>query len=195
MDDKTLKAYSDKANEYSDDWSSQPEPSDMYELLTKYFVKNGNTADIGCGNGRDAKWLADQGFTVKGYDFSSELLEIAKKANPQIEFHKAILPALAEIKEKFDNILCETVLMHLPQTEIPQAIENLLRILKPQGILYLSWRVTDGQDIRHTDGRLYSAFQPDRILQFFNSKNLLHFEDKTSISSGKRVCRLIVKQD
>jgi hypothetical protein len=89
--------------------------------------------------------------------------------------------------------MCETVIMHLPKEQIHEALKNLKRIVKNDGVLYLSWRVTVGEDIRHEDGRLYSAFEPEFILDHFSKSSILHFEDVTSASSGKRVCRLICK--
>jgi len=195
MDQKTFSAYAEKAQEYSQDWLSQPEPNDMYELLGKFFIQRGKTADIGCGNGRDSNWLASQGFQVTGYDSSAELLKLATQLFPKIPFHQAFLPSLREVQEQFDNILCETVVMHLPTTEIPEALENIKRILRKGGVLYLSWRVTEGEDSRHKDGRLYSAFEPEFILKHFQKNSILHFEDKISASSGKRVCRLIYRND
>ena len=194
MDSRTQIAYSEKAQEYSQDWLSQPEPSDMYELLKKYFVAKGQTADIGCGNGRDSNWLASQGYEVTGYDSSDELVQIASNLFPNIKFKKAALPALDEISNHFDNVICETVIMHLRLEQIRNSIASLKRILKGNGVLYLSWRVTENQDTRHSDGRLYSAFDPQFILDQFEKNGILHFEDKISTSSGKRVCRLIFQK-
>lgn len=194
-DSKTLVAYSAKAQEYSQDWLSQPEPADMYELLKKYFIAGGETVDIGCGNGRDANWLVQNGFPTIGYDASSELLRIASSLYPNIQFRQALLPSLDVVQKQFDNILCETVIMHLPQAQISEAIESLKRILSRRGILYLSWRVTEKEDLRHVDGRLYSAFDPQFIVDRFSKNSILHFEDKISASSGKRVCRLIYRKE
>ncbi len=69
------------------------------------------------------------------------------------------------------------------------------RILKRTGVLFLSWRVIEGSDLRHTDGRLYSAYDSNFILDQFSKKSILHFEDTVSESSGKRICRLIYKHD
>jgi len=193
MDERTLKAYSTKATEYSQDWLSQPEPSDMYDLIKKYFIANQKTADIGCGNGRDTYWMHKNGFKTQGFDASSDLLKIASADYPEINFSQAFFPESKEIDEKFDNILCETVIMHLPSSKIPACIASLKRILNNDGILYLSWRVTEGSDMRHNDGRLYSAFEPDEVLKHFAKENIIHFEDKISASSGKRVCRLIYR--
>jgi len=195
LDQQTLNAYSEKASEYSQDWLNQPEPSDMYELLQKFFLPNEETADIGCGNGRDANWLESKGFKIVGYDSSIDLLKLASSLYPQIQFEQAYLPFLREIQKQFSNVLCETVIMHLPQDQIQEAIRNLKRILKNGGILYLSWRVTEKEDLRHADGRLYSAFDPQFITKQFAPNSVLHFEDKISASSGKRVCRLIFRKD
>ena len=82
MDNKTSSAYSNNAKSYSDDWLTQPEPVDMYQILQKNFSKGGKTADVGCGNGRDANWLSQNGFEVFGYDYSDELLKIASGLYP-----------------------------------------------------------------------------------------------------------------
>ena len=54
----------------------------------------------------------------------------------------------------FDNVLCETVIMHLDHKQIAASVRRLLDIVKPSGILYLSWRVTEGADQRDAQGRL-----------------------------------------
>jgi 2-polyprenyl-3-methyl-5-hydroxy-6-metoxy-1,4-benzoquinol methylase len=38
--------------------------------------------DIGCGNGRNSKWLADQGATVEGIDISEPLLNLVRHRMP-----------------------------------------------------------------------------------------------------------------
>ena len=64
----------------------------------------------------------------------------------------------------FDNVLCETVIMHLDHKQIAASVRRLLDIVKPSGILYLSWRVTEGADQRDAQGRLYAAFDPAVVL-------------------------------
>lgn len=193
-DSRTAKAYEELADSYSRDWNTQPAPVDMYELFKLFLIKEGTLAEVGCGNGRDAKWLNKNGFRVEAFDSSKELIRIAANLFPNIHFGIANLPELNEITKQYDNVICETVIMHLPTEQIERAIQSLQRILKSGGILYLSWRVTEGEDARHSDGRLYSAFSSEFVLKQFNGSQILHFEDKVSSSSGKRVCRLILKK-
>src|SRR5271168_4678617 len=113
-DSTTLDAYSKEAARYSQEWLDQPSPNDLYALLETHLVPQGTTAEIGCGNGRDAAWLAEHGYRVSGFDASPGLLAEARRLHPEIVLREATLPALAEIDERFDNVVCETVIMHLP---------------------------------------------------------------------------------
>ncbi|HEY1995870.1 class I SAM-dependent methyltransferase [Paraburkholderia sp.] len=195
FDSATLDAYSKDAARYSQEWLDQPPPNDLYALLETHLLPQGKTAEIGCGNGRDAAWLAEHDYDVTGFDASAELLAEARRLHPHIAFREAMLPALAEIDETFDNVVCETVIMHLPAEAVPQAVESLRRILRRNGMLYLSWRVTQGDDQRQPDGRLYSAFEPKLVTDALVDCAILLFEDATSESSGKRICRLIASKN
>ncbi|MDN4573096.1 SAM-dependent methyltransferase [Pandoraea cepalis] len=191
---QTEAAYEANAVRYNEDWRNQPPPDDMYALLVRHFVPGGRTIDVGCGNGRDAAWLAQQGFDVVGYDSSPALVELARQSFPSVTFHIGHLPGLEGVTAQFDNVVCETVLMHLPANEVPQAAARLWALVRPGGVLYVSWRVTEGDDLRHADGRLYSAFSPDVVRAALHDGVVLHEEDVTSASSGKRVCRLVVRR-
>ncbi len=195
FDSATLDAYSKDAARYSQEWLDQPPPDDLYTLLETYLVPQGTTAENGCGNGRDAGWLAPHGYRVCGFDASTPLLAEARRLYPEIAFHEATLPALAEIEERFDNVVCETVIMHLPTESIPLAVDNLRRLLRPNGVLYLSWRVTEGEDQRQPDGRFYAAFEPPLVVDALVDCAILLFEDVTSESSGKRICRVIASKN
>jgi SAM-dependent methyltransferase len=194
VDSETVEAYDNSPQRYADEWHSQPAPSDLHEVVLAYF-RPGPTADIGCGSGRDTAWLSSQGFEAAGYDVSTGLLEEARRRYPEIPFHEGSLPELAGIgDEAFENVLCETVVMHLPAGVIPASVRRLGAILRPGGTLYLSWRVTDGQDQRTEDGRLYSAFAPDLVLGSLHAMTVLHDSETTSASSGRTVHRLVARK-
>ena len=91
-------------------------------------------------------------------------------------------------------MLCETVIMHLPHGDIAPAVRRLLAVLTRNGILYLSWRVTDGADQRDTHGRLYSAFDGALVRQALAGAAVLLDEEAVSASSGKRIHRIVVRK-
>ena len=157
MDSATLAAYDSDPQAFVQRWLGEPEPADMYALFRQFF-RRGPTADIGSGSGRDAAWLAANGYPTTGYDVSEGLLAQARARFPQIEFKRAALPDLAGVPDRhFDNVCCETVIMHLPREDIGPAVTRMLEILKPGGVLYLSFRIKANADHREKDGRLFTA--------------------------------------
>lgn len=195
MDDLTVSTYTQGADHFAEEWLAQPAPADMYALLREFFVPGGATADIGCGAGRDTAWLDAQGFEVVGYDPSQGLIEQARLRYPSLSFRTAALPELEGIGSgAFDNVLCETVLMHLPVEEVAHACARLLDVLRPGGVLYLSWRVTTGGSVRDVYDRLYSSFDPSVVAASFEREQVLWARESVSGSSGKRVHRMIVRR-
>ena len=195
MDDATLAAYDTAAGDYARDWLAQPVPDDMYALLTEHFVPGGVSVDIGCGAGRDTAWLLAHGYRACGYEPSAGLIAQARAAYPGLRFGTAALPELAQIEdEACDNVLCETVIMHLPPAEVPAAVSNLARILKAGGTLYLSWRVSAGEGQRDPQGRLYAGFDAGLVRDALPAGELLLDAQSTSVSSGKTIHRLIFRK-
>jgi SAM-dependent methyltransferase len=194
MDQRTLSAYDLDAHAFATDWETQPAPSDM-QAAVKRFFKPGPTADIGCGSGRDTAWLNYVGLPTIGYDPSEGLLAEARRLHPKVRFHRSSLPELHGIANaSLTNVLCETVIMHLRPALIPPSVQKLLAILQPGGNLYLSWRVTEKADKRDEFGRLYTAFDPDLVLNALEPAEILLDEQADSASSGRLVRRIIARK-
>jgi SAM-dependent methyltransferase len=194
MDERTLATYDRDAAAFAREWEEQPAPTDLHALIRRFFSP-GPTADIGCGSGRDTAWLNANGFSAVGYDASDGLLAEARRLHPGLRFQPAALPALLGIADNvFANVLCETVIMHLDSALITPSVRRLVAILEPGGTLYLSWRVTEGDDRRDDHGRLYAAFDPALVFQGLESADILWDEQLDSQSSGKLVRRLVVRK-
>jgi SAM-dependent methyltransferase len=194
MDRKTLAAYDHDAAAFAKDWHEQPAPVDLQDIVTRFFIKNGATADIGCGSGREVAWLNANGFPAEGFDASEGLLTEARSRYPHLRFTHAELPELRGIAaSSFDNVLCETVIMHLDSTLIAPSVRRMLDLTKPGGIFYLSWRVTDGADLRDAHGRLYAAFDAALVRADLAAATLLD-EEVVSASSNKKIHRLVVRR-
>ena len=193
MDRKTLAAYDTDAAAFAKDWHDQPAPRDLQEVVERFFVRGGNSADIGCGSGREVGWLNANGFSAAGFDASEGLLKEARQRYPGLKFAHSELPELRGVGS-FDNVLCETVIMHLDRKQIAAAVRRLLDVVKPSGILYLSWRVTDDADLRDAQGRLYCAFDAALVLTELKDTTVLLDEEVISESSGKKIHRLVVKK-
>jgi len=195
MDRATLAAYDNDAAAFAKDWHEQPAPTDLHAVVTSLFIRAGRTADIGCGSGREVAWLNANGFAADGFDASDGLLGEARDRYPHLKFDHAELPELKGIaRGTYDNVLCETVIMHLARAQIAPSVRRMLDLLTPGGIFYLSWRVTEGADLRDKQGRLYAAFDAKLVRDELSATITLLDEEVVSASSGKTIHRLVVKK-
>jgi SAM-dependent methyltransferase len=194
MDRPTIEAYDKAARAYADDWHAQPVPADLHDLIHRYFHR-GATVDIGCGSGREVGWLNTHGYPAVGFDASPGLLAEARLRYPDLQFAAAALPQLDGVaRGVFDNVLCETVIMHLPPDEIVAAVQALASLLKPNGVLYLSWRVTRDADQRDDSGRLYAAFDAVHVRGALPGMTTLLDDEVVSASSGKVIHRIVARR-
>ncbi|MCK4343540.1 MAG: class I SAM-dependent methyltransferase [Phycisphaerae bacterium] len=93
-------------------------------------------ADVGCGTGRHAAWLADAGAEVDAYDYSPGMMSKAraKLSNRGVRLHEHTLPApLPAADGTFDVLLLALVADHLADLET--TYRDLRRVLKPGGRL------------------------------------------------------------
>jgi SAM-dependent methyltransferase len=195
MDRSTLAAYDKDAASFAREWHEQPAPVDLQDIVRRFFIEGGATADVGCGSGREVAWLNANGYPAAGFDASEGLLTEARRRYPDLKFVDAELPDLAGVvAEMYDNVLCETVIMHLDRALIAPSVRRMFEIVKPGGIFYLSWRVTDAADLRDGHGRLYAAFDASIVRNELKAAATLLDEEVVSASSGKKIHRLVVKK-
>jgi ubiquinone/menaquinone biosynthesis C-methylase UbiE len=108
-------------------------------------------AEIGCGTGLTARWIAEQAGphgSVVAVDASREQLQAAERNNAGIQnlsFHEASAYDLFLPRESFDLIFSRFLLCHLDQPA--QALCEMRSILKPGGVLVCE---------DHDDGGIFS---------------------------------------
>lgn len=137
-------------------------------VIKKERKKVGRILDIGCGNGRHIVYLVKEGFRVCGIDISQKSLDIATKwlseATPlsrkgisfpmnadfnmgnASELKKGCVTAIPYPDEYFDVVICFGVIDHLFFDDIETAIADIDRVLKPEGLVFLSMRSTRDTD-------------------------------------------------
>lgn len=107
--------------------------------------------DVGCGTGLPtARQLTDAGHSVVGVDLSAGMLELAAKNVPEAELlHRDMASLRSEGPGglgRFDAITCFFTLLMLPRAEIPYALRQFHRLLRPGGLLALSMVEADLDD-------------------------------------------------
>lgn len=113
----------------------------LLEVVDAYLQSGDKILDIGCGAGTLCLYYAQKGYSVSGIDISSKAIESAKESAKYLHldanatFEKMDFPN--EIpREKFDFIIFTEVIEHLKDDNL--ALEQIFRLLKPKGIVFLS---------------------------------------------------------
>ena len=93
------------------------------------------------------------GFPAAGFDASEGLLAEARRRYPGFKFAHAELPDLKGIARPRLRQCAVRNRDHASRARADRAaVRRLLDIVKPSGILYLSWRVTEKADLRDAQG-------------------------------------------
>lgn len=97
--------------------------------------------DFGCGSGRDTKYFLSQGFQVEAIDGSEELCKLASEYTG-IPVKHMLFQELDAV-EQYDGIWACSSILHLPLEELEPVLEKMAKALKPQGIIYTSFKYGD----------------------------------------------------
>ena len=129
--------------------------------------------DIGAGSGRDANWLADQGWEVVAVEPSTMRRIGAVSSHPRVMWLNDALPGLKSLRElgrKFDLILLSAVWMHVPPNDRQRAFRILSELLNPSGILVITLRNSQDEDEATTRG--FHPTSPDELIGYANQRAL-----------------------
>ncbi len=97
-----------------------------------------SACDVGCGFGRLTPVLTEFAERVVGFERETGLLSIARSLQPSIDFRPIeSLQCLTADRASFDLGLVFTVLQHVPEPEVRAVIDELRRIVRPDGYLLL----------------------------------------------------------
>jgi SAM-dependent methyltransferase len=106
-------------------------------LLDAARVRRGTKLlDVACGPGYVAARASQRGAIVLGVDFSSAMLEEAKRLNPGIDFREGDAEELPLGGGLFDAAAMNFGILHLGQPE--KALAEACRVLRPEGRLAFS---------------------------------------------------------
>lgn len=120
-----------------------PKSFDWYKfsLIKKYLPKKPNNQirflDLGCGEGHFCQLLKQKGYysDYLGLEFSQEQVKKARRRGFAVR-HANLNKKIPLPDASFDIILASEILEHIYDTEF--FLEEIHRILKPEGILFLT---------------------------------------------------------
>ena len=139
------------AEKYDSVWSSSTRQF-IAPLLDAAEVREGMAVlDVGCGPGYVSAAATERGATAVGVDFSREMVGIAQRMFPRIEFREGDAQKLAFPDQSFDRVLANFALLHLTNPE--RACREACRVLKPGGKFgFTTWaRVEENPFVKLVD--------------------------------------------
>ena len=119
------------AGKYDSVWASSTRQFIPPLLDAAEVTRNKSVLDVGCGPGYVAAAAAERGATSRGLDFSREMIAIAQKMFPRIEFCEGDAQNLPFTDATFDRVLANFALLHVSEPE--RACAAAFRVLKPGG--------------------------------------------------------------
>ena len=93
--------------------------------------------DVASGPGALAAETATRGARAVGVDLSPQMIELARRLNPAIEFREADVEHLPFPNHTFDAVVCAFGLGHFPRPEL--AVAECVRTLLPGGRIAFAW--------------------------------------------------------
>ncbi len=142
----------------------QEKPFDCWLLDRMACLAAGPVADVGCGPGQVAGYLAEAGAAVSGFDLSPEMVAQAQAEHPEIPFEVADLTRLLRPRDAagWAGIAAWYALVHLAPSELPAAVAGLARTLAVNGWLMLAVQL--GAGVRHVDELMGTEVDLDVVL-------------------------------
>ena len=115
-----------------------PEPDESLSLwITDGVISPGKAVDLGCGNGRNAVFLAKSGFIVDGVDYSRTATEWAaqraNEASVDVRLHSASVFDVALATASYDLVYDSGCFHHMPPHRRSSYIALVAAALKPGG--------------------------------------------------------------
>lgn len=111
----------------------------------------GPVADVGCGPGRVAAFLATQGLDVVGVDVSRSMLAIARRTHPTIPFLEGQLASLPFASDSLGGAAYWYSIIHTPSSRLVEVFVEAARVVADGGRILVAIQAGDGVAIDRVD--------------------------------------------
>jgi ubiquinone/menaquinone biosynthesis C-methylase UbiE len=123
--------------------SGEVAPHQDVEYLHNLFKDTNviHILDLGCGDGRHCIYFAERGYNITGFDYAPTALRRARewltKENLDAQLFCADMRAIPCADAIFDAVICIAVINHSRIKGIRKTIQEIQRLLHPEGWLFL----------------------------------------------------------
>ncbi|MGO8958218.1 MAG: class I SAM-dependent methyltransferase [Streptosporangiaceae bacterium] len=121
----------------------------LLACLLEQSGKNAPVADVGCGPGHVAAWLASSGAAAVGIDLSPGMIAAGRREYPEVEFREGDFLALPAAAGEFAAVVALYSIIHLEADELRGAFAEMYRVLPPGGLVLVAFHA--GTEVRHLE--------------------------------------------
>ena len=160
------------------DQYSAYKPDELHNIWAKELLRNrkpGTACDIGAGSGRDANWLAEQGWELVAVEPSSLRARAKETSHARVSWIDDSLPNLRQLRSlghRFDLILLNAVWQHVSERQRVRVFRILCELLNPAGLLVFSLR--KGEDESENLAREFHSVSSEELIRLGNQHAVGH---------------------
>lgn len=152
-DDRVRATYGAVAEAYAEHLTGELDdlPFERWLLGRIASETTGPVVEVGCGPGHVTAYLHAAGADARGLDLTPEMVEVARSRFPGVRYDVGDLRRLMrpESAAGWGAVLAWYSLIHLAASELPAALESLVRPIAPGGLLVVALQA--GDDVAHLD--------------------------------------------
>ena len=133
------------AAEYFDELGHKPFDRALLDEFAAELRGRGPVCELGCGPGQVARYLHERGVEVRGIDLSPEMVNCARRLNPDITFAQGDMLALDAADAAFAGLVSFYAVLHLRRADVGRALKEMWRVLRPGAPLLCSFHGGEGE--------------------------------------------------
>jgi ubiquinone/menaquinone biosynthesis C-methylase UbiE len=180
---KLRQTYNKIAQQFAEDHSQDTWDDDYIKLFVTSLPKGADVLDLGCGAGNDANKLSEKGLTITGLDISDSFIAIAKAKYPKINFIRGDLLRTPFNQATFDGLFAKASLLHVAKKDMPRALAEIKRIVKPKGVIHLALKGGEGEgEITEND----YGYDYTRFFSYWKMEQLVDILEKARFGIKKK---------
>jgi len=197
-----LEFYCEPKDYFPKKYNSNPVHSEVLEAMES--LSPGKALDLGCGQGRNALFLAQHGFEVTAVDQNELALEILQSIVEQEDLEMTVgLYDInsANLKQSYDLIVSTVVLMFLQADRIPAIIRNMQDQTNPGGYNLIVCAM-DTEDypcqvpfsFTFKEGELADYYKDWELIKYNENPGHLHRRDENGNRIALRFATMLAKK-
>jgi SAM-dependent methyltransferase len=147
------------------------DPASFLRPLADRLSPGAVVLDVGCGSGRDMRWLRRRGFRVTGFERCAGLAELAR-AHSGCRVIKGDFETFDFSTLSVDALVLVGALVHVPHGRFREVLGNILRALKSGGHALLTVKEGGGRT-EYASGRVFYLWRERALRNIFTELHLI----------------------